>query len=210
MSKFFNRPNELITTTDGRNFFISRSVAVIPQIYCYAQRQLLILANRRGPNCPDHIGKWTLPCGYLDWDESAEGAVRREVYEECDFDIQNIEDQQLLWGLTHWNLITHPQRDARQNVLLHYTLGFSVGEAQPPAITKTPDGEVTEAAWLPIQEALQIDFAFGHQYNIYDCLKWIRFEYRHADDVGGRVAEEMQAAIAKFMGTLITTMPTEA
>lgn len=169
---FNNRPNECISAIDGREFFISRSPAVIPQVYCLVgDDELFILVNRRGPACPDHVDKWALPCGYLDWDESAEQASRREIFEECDFDISLVEKSNILWPQTMWQLVTDPTKDARQNILIHQTLGFMANAL--PEVTKIPDKETTEVLWMPVAQALNTDFAFGHQYNICDCLKFL-------------------------------------
>jgi len=170
---FKNRPNEQITTTDGREFFISRSAAVIPQIYClvgpWGKQEPFILVNKRGPSCPDHVGKWALPCGYLDWDESAKQATRREIWEECDFDLILISSNDIVFSLFNWALITNPEKDARQNILIHMTQVFT--RSQLPPITKEPDDETSDVAWMSVKEALETDFAFGHQYNIYCCLQ---------------------------------------
>ena len=171
MSIFTHTPNECVTATDGRKFFISRSVAVIPQVYCWIKgEKLYILVNERGPDCPDHVGEWALPCGYLDWDESG-GEAAREIFEECDFDIASPPAGLTRWfSLDLWDVITEPKEDGRQNILLHYTTSFVAQEL--PIITKVPDGETSQVRWMPVEEALQIQFAFGHQYNIYDCLNW--------------------------------------
>lgn len=67
---------------DGSEFtaWHSRSCAVTVII---ADTDLnMFLLERRGPGCPDNIGKLCFPCGYLDWDETTAEAAAREVYEE--------------------------------------------------------------------------------------------------------------------------------
>jgi 8-oxo-dGTP pyrophosphatase MutT (NUDIX family) len=55
------------------------------------------LIEKRG-NKPDldSKGKWCLPCGYLDWDESGSDAARRELWEEVGLEPNHfIEDLKL-------------------------------------------------------------------------------------------------------------------
>lgn len=49
------------------------------------------LMEKRGPGCPDNIGKYVFPCGYLGWDETLEQAAIREVYEETGLRLESAE-----------------------------------------------------------------------------------------------------------------------
>ena len=76
----------------------SRSIAVTCIITNKEHTKFLV--ERRGPGCPDFIGKLCCPCGYLGWDETLEEAAIREVYEEtgikldetCDIHMIGIQD----------------------------------------------------------------------------------------------------------------------
>ena len=75
----------IIDDRTGREYWISRSVAVVGFIYGYDEDEKeYILAVQRGTGTPDpeFVGKWCLPCGYLDYDETLEEALQREVFEE--------------------------------------------------------------------------------------------------------------------------------
>lgn len=62
----------------------SRSAAVTCVLLSMAEnsKDIKFLVEKRGPGCPDNIGKYVFPCGYLGWDETLQEAVIREVYEE--------------------------------------------------------------------------------------------------------------------------------
>ena len=44
-----------------------------------------ILVNKRGKGCPDFVGCWNLPSGFLEMGETAAEGISREVYEECSY-----------------------------------------------------------------------------------------------------------------------------
>lgn len=60
----------------------SRSMAVTAIVCCQENDDLLFLVEKRGPGCPDNIGKYVFPCGYINWGESLREAAARELYEE--------------------------------------------------------------------------------------------------------------------------------
>lgn len=168
--KLNNRENECVETTDGRKIFVSRSVAVIPIVICsVVGDQDYVLLNKRGPACPDHVGKWTLPCGYIDWDESGSEAAIREIWEECGFDATKAISPN--WGARDfgllddkpWDVTTAPSEDPRQNILLHYALNFVSDELPPVNADQDKANEVTDVAWVSVEEAMGMELAFNHQ-----------------------------------------------
>ena len=59
----------------------SMAVTIIP-IAKTSDGQYEFLVEKRGPGCPDNIGKYVMPCGYLNRGESLREAGAREMYEE--------------------------------------------------------------------------------------------------------------------------------
>ena len=117
---------EVTSKEDGKKYWISRSVAVTGIIYSgelcrynliHNPESIKILLERRGPGCPDNVGKLALPCGYLDWDETAEQAMSREIYEELGLTIDPEE-----FHLCGTN--TNPEDDARQNIVLMFLANY--------------------------------------------------------------------------------------
>lgn len=191
---FSNRENECVKTVDGRKVFLSRSCAVIPIIICNVPRDAedncaisdgFVLLNKRGPACPDHVGKWTLPCGYLDWDESGSEAAIREIWEECGLDISSttdgasdIYDGRLLFDIP-WDVTTQPKEDPRQNVLLHYSLTFTIHELPRLAHPDEKNDEVSDIGWMPVSEAINTELAFGHHLRIKKYIQEQRESCKH-------------------------------
>ena len=164
---FKNRPNELITTTDGRKLFHSRSVAVVVVLCCLntTDDKYYFAIEKRGTNPGlDKKGMWCLPCGYLDWDESAPEAARREVWEEIGLDTDELSKTALHGpGLEQpWFVKTQPDEN-RQNVTLRYAVHFC--KASLPQMTANNDcepNEVAEAIWVTYGDISKYEFAFNH------------------------------------------------
>ena len=69
----------------GKEYWISRSVAVAVIIYgkdLSGKDESVFLIHKRGPGCPDNIGKWSVNCGYINWGETIKQAAIRETFEE--------------------------------------------------------------------------------------------------------------------------------
>lgn len=175
MEMFSNKENECVTTADGRKFFISRSVAVIATVICHHKQLPYVLVNQRSKECPDHAGKWNMPCGYLDWNENGGDAARREVYEECGLDILKLYDaapRTLDAGMLRnepWRVINEPQDDAHQNVLFYYAFRF-VGDELPELGGGSHAHEVMDVQWMPVAEALKLPMAFDHHLRLQNYL----------------------------------------
>ena len=100
MKTFKNRHNTCIKQ-DGKEYWISRSVAVIGTIFMKNTKdnELYVLLSKRGEGTPDCKGYWNLACGYMDFDENGTDAVRREVWEETGLDLDEIVDKyQIAFG----------------------------------------------------------------------------------------------------------------
>lgn len=80
---------------DGKIYWISRSIAVHVAILCVdfteTTDDVWVLLEKRGPGCPDEVGKWADPTGYIDFDEGLIDAAYREVYEELGLDLRKID-----------------------------------------------------------------------------------------------------------------------
>ena len=79
MMKFDNRLNEELTLDDGRVVWLSRSSTVIITVWCFIENTPYLLLGERGIGCPNEVGKWNLPCGYLDWNETLYSQLRRAI-----------------------------------------------------------------------------------------------------------------------------------
>lgn len=109
----------------------------------------------------DQPGKWSLPCGYLDWNENGWDAVRREVFEETSFLIDKYIDK-----LRHSNdkkpvHVNTELDENRQNVALIYKLAFYFDEL-PTYVENHKTSETLEVKWIKLIDVLNYDWAFNH------------------------------------------------
>ena len=108
------------------------------------EKRLKILLTRRG--YPPFRGKWCLPGGHIEPNETAQHAIIREVEEEVglNFDAQ-------FFG--YFDEIIPEQKI--HAVVLIYT-GMATGQLQAQPV------EVTELKWFALEDALALSLAFHH------------------------------------------------
>jgi 8-oxo-dGTP diphosphatase len=107
-----------------------------------------ILLGKRAANIPEG-GKWNIPGGFMQRNETGVQAALRELKEETGWDAEII---------SFFRLNSRPDRprEDRQNVILEYLV-------KPLKQTGKPDWETTELIWTPINQLLPLDeYAFDH------------------------------------------------
>lgn len=164
----------------GKIYWISRALAVTGVIMASDGNDFWFLLERRGPGCPDNVGKLCSVCGYLNWDETRLDAVLRETYEEIGL---KPEPSQVLEFAT----IDDPRRDAKQNVVTRYLIVYKYNDL----VKYIKDGtintdtysrggekdEVSEFVFLSISQISCMsseDFAFGHKEMIFEIVEEIK------------------------------------
>lgn len=181
---FKNRPNRPIEV-DGETVWISRSVTVVLTLLFAKDRQLYMPLQKRGVEMPFESGKWGLPGGYLDFDETAGEAVIREVYEELGLYLPALMEQYPWIGdLDQPYYVESRPLYTVQNVSLRFPMLIAVDELPTLAPVVGP-GEVEEARWFPVEEAIAMPLAFGHDRITRQCLD----TYFHWKQEGDRTLE---------------------
>jgi ADP-ribose pyrophosphatase YjhB (NUDIX family) len=110
----------------------------------------------------DHLvegGKWALPGGFMDRDETIAECARREFLEETGYACSN---------LRLVDLCSRPQRrnDDRQNVSAVFLV--DIGER-----TQAPDDECSDMRWFPVADVVDdVTVAFGHERFIAAAVKY--------------------------------------
>lgn len=177
--RFNNRENVPYRLADGEIVWDSRSCAVTSIVSCWYQGDLYIALNKRGQGTPDFQGHWSLCCGYMDWDEDAYDAARREIWEEIGLDVegQGFSCQGGVHENQPWFVQSSP-RASNQNISLRFWFGhedistlpeLSMGNCEP--------NEVDDVRWWKVNDALELQLAF-------DQNTMIRlWRDRHADPV---------------------------
>ena len=165
---------------DGKEYWISRAVAVVGIIVGVENGNISsFLISQRGLGCPDFVGSWSCTCGYLDWDETAEEGVVREIYEELGIKINT---KPILW-----KVITDPKRDSRQNIILRYLIPVDQKELEEMVSNikfgqeESRGGENSEVSGVKLVSVINIrdyNWAFNHDDVILEAYdEWRKFTY---------------------------------
>jgi ADP-ribose pyrophosphatase YjhB (NUDIX family) len=117
----------------------------------------LLLEKRTGDLLES--GKWSLPSGFLDRDETAGQAIIREVKEETGWESEVI-------SLFRINTIPDRPHEDRQNVAIEFLV-------KPIKKTGEKDAESSKVEWIPIDKLIPLEeFAFDHGETIGLYLKY--------------------------------------
>ena len=177
--------NNFSVKVDGKEYWISRSVAVAVFIFRKVGNKFQVLLEKRGKGAADNVGKWCCTCGYLDYDETLEEAAARETKEETGFEINKE-------YLTFVKINSDPSEN-RQNVTAHYV--YFATEDEDFNLDKAQGGEKDEietVEWFDIgtldeEDHIKIDiyrmyerdFAFNHDKLIIEHLsKFYNLKYK--------------------------------
>lgn len=95
-----------------------------------------------------HENRWQLPKGWIEAGELPEHAAVREVREEAGIDAEIVAP---LGTIEYWYRSTYDPEPARVHKMVHVFLLRYLGGS-----TDDHDGEVAEARWVTIDEALRI------------------------------------------------------
>ena len=117
----------------------------------------LLLVKRTGDLL--ETGKWSLPSGFLERDETASECMMRELKEETGWEGEII-------SLFRTNTNPHRPHEDRQNVAIELLL-------KPLRKVGEPDRENSKIEWIPIDKLIPFeDFAFDHGESIKLYLKY--------------------------------------
>lgn len=165
MRKKYNFPMII----DGDEYWFSRSTAVVCFLYTNDdQGQLYILANKRGPGCPDYVGKWNAPCGFLDYNETAAEGAAREVYEECGVVVDP-------HSLVELKADSDPRSGSgNQSINIRFCSFIENGLKLDLNADHSEKNEVDEIKWIPLNELDEYDWAFTHKSMIFEM--WGKYQ----------------------------------
>lgn len=119
-------------------------------------RQGEILVCRRGPGARFEQGKWNLPGGHLEMNESLEDCAVRECREETGVAIDRDK-------LRFYSINSDPSDNPRQKVVVTYIV--EIESAQP---TNADGIEITEACW--IKDVASLSWAFPTQKTLLNSI----------------------------------------
>lgn len=142
----------------GNFYWWSRSLTAVSFVFCFNKdlKEWCILANKRGKGCPNSVGLWNVPCGYVDCNETVSDAAKRETYEECGVEIPK-ENFQFLRLKT-----TPDEKSQNYSCSFFVKLEGDVSDYQTSNIFNEPD-ETDCIEWIPISKLSSYDFAFNQK-----------------------------------------------
>lgn len=145
----------VINPETGKEDWVSRSCAVVGFIYKVDEKgDFYLLASKRGKGCPDFVGKWNVPCGYLDYDENAMQAVSREIHEEVGLNIPHY-----MWTL--WFVNTSPASE-KQTVSFRFVVEYNEDYGNLTNEYCEPE-EVEDIQWINFNDFNKIEWAFNQK-----------------------------------------------
>lgn len=174
-----NKENECVETIDGQKIWVSRSVAVIMHLVIKFQYDFYVVTTLRGSGANDHNGKWCLPCGFLDWDESGAQGAARELFEETSINVNELSDKIIYDGLSlddPWKVVTDPKADDMQNVCLHY--GLVIGPNAWGDINRAfSSAETAKVETMKVDDFVNLpesEVAFGHNHRLEQFMHYLK------------------------------------
>ena len=169
--KFNNKQNKPYKTEDGI-LWASRSVAVAGVVFAQMadSNEIYVLLTKRSMYMQDEAGKWCLPCGYLDWDETVADATNREIYEETGFDV-DLHKEYLSLEVPMFKIDDVPDSNKHQNITFS-TLKVYGSLTEFPTILSMTD-ESDDNRWVSVDTLDSYILAFNHIDTIQKALKYV-------------------------------------
>lgn len=154
----------------GETLWSGRYCAVTGIVYCKVNFphfkdndvcDVYVLIEKRGKNTPDFQGKWCLPCGFLEANESGVEGVSRETFEETGIKIN--EEKFKLIGVQ-----TNPFKSNKGHVTLRYAAEVDYMMTPNYCNINGEVNEVEDTRWVNVNQIDKYDWAFGHDELIKD------------------------------------------
>ena len=158
---------------DGQTYWRSRSCTVVGFVFCFDKDGFVcVLANQRGPGAPTEVGKWNVPCGYIDFNEDGFQGVSRETFEETGV---KINPKQF-----HFDSVSFSEHN-EQNINLRYwaTLDGTIDD-YPLSNVANEENETSDIRWIRVMDVEKYTWAFGHSTLVPEmCHKHVDFQLHH-------------------------------
>ena len=120
-------------------------------VHAIVEKDESLLLVKRAPRLSEG-GKWGLPGGFLDRDETLAEGVLRELREETGWEGRVL-------SLLRINSRPDRPHEDRQNVAFDFVIA-------PLEKRGEPDTESSDVQWIPIDRVLSLDLAFDHMESV--------------------------------------------
>ena len=122
----------------------------------FKKPRYFVLAEKRGPGCPDEIGKYACPGGYLDRDENLYGNVTRETKEETGVNVN--------FKAYIDRVDSNPKSNMENVTTIFFSIMPMLKQEYECQFSKllNEKNEVDEICFIPYDEVDNYEWAFGH------------------------------------------------
>lgn len=121
-------------------------------VFAPVDDELRVLLVRRAADHDTEPGRWALPGGHVEPDETGESAAYRELDEETGLDLRKHAA-----GLTLVGVFDAPGRDPRGR---YVSAAYTTRLPSPVPVLGQDDADAAE--WMPVDAALSVGLAFDH------------------------------------------------
>lgn len=151
----------------GKTLWSGRYCAVTGIVWYFNPKddKNYFLISKRGTGAADFQGKWCLPCGFLEANETGEEGVEREIFEETGV---KIETKPIFFSVE-----TNPKYCNNGNVTLRYICPMSSMVTPKYSNINGEENEVADLKWISQDEIDNYDFCFNHA----DILYLFLYQY---------------------------------
>ncbi len=141
---------------DGKTYWYSRAIVCVSAVFAKdTNEHIYVLANQRGTATNKEVGKWNLPVGFLDFNETCAQCASREVFEETGVKISpNV--------LKLYNINSNPEGETQDVGFRYYALLDKPVSEYPLTTRNMEKDEVLTAAWIDIQTLGSKTWAWNH------------------------------------------------
>jgi ADP-ribose pyrophosphatase YjhB (NUDIX family) len=152
-------------------YWHSRPLGVCVYFTILTEMGLFILVNKRGTVLEDEPLKWSLPGGYLDWNETIEDATKRELWEENGFHIDDYDLNYFYTNLNGPHIVNSNPNNKGETLLVNINISAfgPLKKDLPKLCIEQSNGESLDAKWLlmsEIEEIPESEWAFNHKEKI--------------------------------------------
>lgn len=150
---------------DGKTYWYSRAIVCVSTVFCKDNdMNIYVLANQRGTATDKEVGKWNLPVGFLDFNETTAQCAAREIFEETGVRVAPK-------ALRLHNINSKPD-DGSQDVGFRYYAQLPGTIDQYPTNTRNMEkNEVVVAKWINIEQLDDYTWAWNHRDIISEIAK---------------------------------------
>lgn len=155
---------------NGTQYWYSRSLAVTTCVFCKDKNNIWhTLINKRGKGCPNEVGKWCIPAGYLDFNEDLCQCGMRETFEETGISIPRV-------LMNFYAINSIPNISENQNVsVIYYAILPGIIDDYILTNENADKDEVDDIMFIPLSMIFttDIEFAFNNDNIILDVYNKI-------------------------------------